>query len=281
MTEPPGELHGSIMAAVKKEKRRRRVLPGAAAGVLAASLAVVIGLRCLPFRSAESAEAPSGTYMMSAGSDAESGVVYSIETPVAVADAPEEPETADGATAEDSLSAPQATLGEDGSNKLGLTQDTERGLGGTATPLVCNGSLAIEPSSVKELRFEEKAGGEKPAETLVFAGDAEEETEYFVSLVLVPVDGDGAQDGAVTVTYAPAVTGTIDTSGWTETTKETEPSGETGAVVSSIESADGVTFTTVTVVFTDDSTVSFKYSADGYIVADDVWYTFVKPEERR
>ncbi len=298
MAEPPKELREGVMAAVKREKRRRRFIPRAAAGVLAASLAVAVGLRWLPNGSTESSGAQPGVYVMSAGSaqDSPSGV-YSIEVPEPAAAediSPQEnePETSDGTpytviapgsepSASQTASGEESKMANSGSD--GMT-DTERGIsGGTAVPLVYNGSLAIEPSSVKELCFTEETGETAPQETFVFAGDAEEETEYFVSLVLVPVDEYGDQDGAVTVTYAPAVTGTLETieappggaSG------ETEPSGETEAVVTSIESTDGVTFTTVTVVFNDDSTVSFKYSEEGYIVADDVWYTFEQPERRR
>ena len=300
MAEPPKELCEGVMAAVKREKRRRRLVPKAAAGVLAAMLAVAVGLRWLPSRSAESSETQPGVYVMSAGSAQDSpsgGAVYSVESPepapAAAEDiAPQENVETDGtlytAIAPGSgPSASQAALsGEESkvanSRPEGMT-GTERGLGGTAVPLVYNGSLAIEPSSVKELCFADETGEKTPKETLVFAGDAEEETEYFVSLVLVPVDGYGAQDGAATVTYAPAVTGTLETieAPQTEISGETETSGATGAVVTGIESTDGVTFTTVTVVFNDDSTVSFKYSAEGYIVADDVWYTFEQPERRR
>ena len=82
MAEPPKELREGVMAAVKREKRRRRFIPRAAAGVLAASLAVAVGLRWLPNGSTESSGAQPGVYVMSAGSaqDSPSGV-YSIEVP--------------------------------------------------------------------------------------------------------------------------------------------------------------------------------------------------------
>ncbi len=299
MAEPPKELREGVMAAVKREKRRRRFIPRAAAGVLAASLAVAVGLRWLPNGSTESSGAQPGVYVMSAGSaqDSPSGV-YSIEVPEPAAAediSPQEnePETSDGTpyaviVPGSEPSASQAASGEESkeanSKPEGMTIDAERVVSeGTTMPLVYNGSLAIEPSSVKELCFTEETGEKTPKETFVFAGDAEEETEYFVSLVLVPVDEYGDRDGAVTVTYAPAVTGTLETieAPPGEASGETEPSGETGAVVTSIDSTDGVTFTTVTVVFNDDSTVSFKYSEEGYIVADDVWYMFEQPERRR
>lgn len=89
LVEPPAELHGSIMAAVRREKSRKRLrfIPKVAGGVLAASLALIVVWR-FGFggfgASEENASAPGSAEVMMASFDDADAVAGIVEAGSAV-----------------------------------------------------------------------------------------------------------------------------------------------------------------------------------------------------